>query len=94
MSVFEKELIVLGVVPTIELATGDQLFAVTFGEYLNKAQVAPRLTQEQQHASGDRVTANWLMVFVKTDKLIPYIVGSKWKLSVSENGTLSLVESK
>jgi len=93
MTIFEKEVTVLGVAPAIELATGDPISVVSLGEILDKTpQIAARLVPAQQESN--KIPAYWMAFWIKSDKELPYRVGSKWKMSVSESGALNLVESK
>jgi hypothetical protein len=97
MTMFEKELTVLGVNPAVELATGDQMWAVNLGEILDKTPAVMSRLAPQPAGSlqcGNKITASYLYFFVKPEKQLPYRIGSIWKFTVSEDGGISLVESK
>jgi hypothetical protein len=92
----EKSLIVTGIGMVYELTTGEPMYQVNFGEYLDST---PELTSRLSAASGTpfngkKIAANWLLLNIKTTGVVPYKVGSKWKLTVEDNGSTSLVEIK
>lgn len=96
-SIVEKELTVTGIGIVYELATGEPLYQVNFGEFINSTpELAGRLTAMSGGAlfNGKKIAANWLILNIKTDGAIPYKVGSKWKFTVKEDGTTNLVEIK
>ena len=95
MALFEKELTVLGVLPGTELSTGDRMWIVSLGEVIDKTpQVSTRLPMTQQQQSANKINANYIVCWIKSATALPYRPGSKWKYSVSEDGTISLVELK
>ena len=88
-----REVVVISVTPGTELATGDTIYQVALGEYVGTSpQVLGRLPPGvRELTSGNKIPTYWLVFWVKADK-IPYRIGSKWKLTVEENGALNLVE--
>ena len=90
----EKTVIVTQIGNTIELATGDLIYSVFFGEFIDATpEVLSRLPPSPVPYPGKKIGAMWFMLNLKTDK-VPYKIGSKWNLKIKENGVISLVELK
>jgi hypothetical protein len=88
----EKTVIVTQISNTIELATGELIYSVFFGEFIDATpEVLSRFPPSPVTYPGKKISAMWFMLNLKTDK-VPYKVGSKWKLKIQENGVISLVE--
>jgi len=92
MTLFEKVVTVLAIAPATELGSGDLLFIVEFGETIDRTpEIAARLPPAAQ--GSNRINVTYLGVWVKSATL-PYTIGSKWKLSVADDGKISLVQSQ
>jgi len=91
----EKILIVTSASTAVELATGDLINQVTFGYYIqNSPEILGRIpANARENFMGKQITFNELSLLFKAEE-IPYKVGSKWKLKIHKNGTLSMVEVK
>lgn len=94
-NIVDKVLVVTSIGPSIELATGDSIYIVTFGEMIRSTpEVLSRLPIEARQAYvGKTISVNVVQVWVKMDE-VPYKVGSKWRLRIHKNGTLNLAEEK
>ncbi len=92
MEIQERELVVFSITPVVEIATGDTLYQVALGESVDATSEALARTIQLTGLTKPKiVNALWLMVNVKSE-VIPYRIGSKWKLVVNEDGSLSLTE--
>lgn len=92
--ILTKTFSVISINPAIELATGDSLYQVTFGEYTKITQeLLNRLppTQRQIHASAKEIGVTHMVIFIKKTE-IPYTIGSKWKITIGSDGTLKIVK--
>lgn len=91
----EKELTVTSITVAYELATGEPMFQVFFGEFIPTSNELINRMSPGTPASfpGKRIAVSWLILDLKTEQ-VPYKVGSKWKLTIKENGSTSLVEVK
>ena len=89
-----KTFSVISISPAIELATGDNINQVVFGEYVG---ITPELLNRlpppvrQQYAAVKKIGAVHVVVFIKTTE-IPYTIGSKWKITIGSDGTLKIVK--
>ena len=91
----EKDVFVSGISSTIELATGESIYSVSFGEMID---VTPEVLSRLPPVSPPivypkKIPALWFVLNMKTDE-VPYKVGSKWKLRIQPNGSISLAELK
>lgn len=84
------ELVVLTITDGVERASGDPLHLVEFGQYVT---ATPEVLARFDSKGMKRISAKWLDLFYKGEP-VPYVVGSKWKLTVSDDGSLSLVKAK
>lgn len=93
--IVDKTLVVTGVSVVTELTTGDLIYQVVFGEYVkNTPEILGRFPANVRDAYvGNKIAVNEVMMIMKVEE-VPYKVGSKWKLKIQKNGTLSLVEVK
>lgn len=93
--IVDKTLVVTGVTVVTELATGDLIYQVVFGEHVkNTPEILSRLPANTRDAYvGNKIAVNEVMMIMKVEE-VPYKVGSKWKLKIQEDGNLSLVEVK
>jgi hypothetical protein len=89
----EKTVTVTQISNTIELATGDLMYTVFFGEFIDVTpEVLSRIPgMSPANYPGKKLGAVWFTLNLKTDK-VPYKVGSKWTLKIQENGIVSLAE--
>ena len=90
----EKEVLVYSVTPSTEVATGDNTYNVFFGDYVN---ATPEIISTLQLQVGQplpkKVGVFWLILNIKSDE-VPYRIGSRWRLTVENDGRLTLVEMK
>jgi hypothetical protein len=94
INLFEKILVVTEIRPTLEVATGEAMYQVIFGEYIsNTPEVAARLNAPNQASFAKKFPVIWLAMNVKITGELPYKVGSKWQFTTTENGTVNLVEA-
>ena len=93
--VIDKPLEVLSVVNATELATGDIIYQVTLGTYVNNTtEIRSRIpTAVREAYTGKKIGITELVLFIKLEQ-IPYKIGSKWRLRIRKNGSLNLVEAK
>jgi len=85
-----KNVTVISVVPAIELATGEGLQQVAFGENIEVTnEILSRIPP--QSLVGKKLGVSDLILFVKMEES-PYAVGSKWRLTVETDGKITLVK--
>jgi len=92
--IVDKVLIVTSVNTLPELATGDFICQVTFGYYVKSApEIINRIipNMREMYSTSKNIVINEVTLLIKTDE-IPYKVGSKWKMKIRKNGTLSLIK--
>jgi hypothetical protein len=91
----EKDVFVSGIGNTIEIATGELIYSVSFSENIDATpEVLSRLPPLTPPAVyPKKIPAMWFVLNLKTNE-VPYKVGSKWKLKIQTNGTISLAEVK
>ncbi len=90
-----KTFSVISVNPAIELATGDNIYQITFGKYAKITQeLLNRLPplQRQMYASAKEIGVTNVVLFIKKPE-IPYTIGSKWKITIGSDGTLKIVKA-
>ncbi len=90
-----KMLTVLNINTATELTTGDNMYQVVLGYYTERTpEIMNRIPDAlKQTAIGKQIGITELVLFIKKQE-IPYRVGSKWELTIRDNGTLNLVEAK
>ncbi|MQY62094.1 hypothetical protein GH146_02240 [archaeon] len=94
--ILAKTLSVISINPTTELATGDMIYQVVFGEYIDITQeLLSRLppTAVQRSALGNKIGIAHLILFLKKTE-IPYTIGSTWTITVNGDGALNLVKAQ
>lgn len=95
--IVDKVLIVTSVNALTELATGDFVYQVTFGYYVKSTpEIINRIipaNMREMYSTSKNIIINEVSLLIKTDE-IPYKVGSKWKMKIRKNGTLSLVKAE
>lgn len=92
--VFEKDVGVTSIVSVPEIATGDILYQVTFGEYIKATtERLSRLVSGIAMTGRSEISTMWLVLNTRQTP-VPYLVGSKWKMSISADGSVKLVEIK
>lgn len=92
----DKELTVTSVGIVTEVATGDLAYQVTFGYHAkNTPEILSRIPPDAREPlmGSKSIAINEISLFIKTDE-VPYKVGSKWRMKIHKNGTLSLAEAK
>ncbi len=84
MSIYEGEVEVVNVGRITSAIDGTLIYQVAFGKITKPVDgmVVP--------TGGKEIAANTLIMYFKSEKVVPYKVGSKWNLSVSENGSISI----
>ncbi len=93
-NVFERDVTAISVAPITELASGNSIYQVIFGNYIEATpEIIDRLPPQAKQGLAKQIPITELTFFIKGAE-IPYRIGSKWKLSIKEDGTLSLVELK
>lgn len=93
--ILTKTLSVVSINPVVEIATGDNIYQVVFGEYVDITQeLLSRLppTARQRSAFGKKIGISHLTLFIKKTE-IPYTIGSTWKITISSDGTLKIVKA-
>jgi hypothetical protein len=89
---FEKIVTVTQVQLLQEVETGDLMHQVTFGEFVEYTpEIAARVIPQPKGVFGSQIHVVWMMLNIKTAEF-PYKIGSKWKITVTENGTIKMVE--
>ena len=88
----EKVLSVLSITSAPELSTGDQLTVVSLGQFVDKSGVANRLTNPEQYPN--QIPAVYLAFFYRASTEVPYRVGSKWRMRIEEDGSMSVVKEE
>jgi hypothetical protein len=78
------EIEVLSITQATDVITGDLVYQVGFGRTGKPAKGLPMPPQMT------RIASNALIVFMSPENECPYRAGSKWILSIEEDGTLSL----
>jgi hypothetical protein len=90
LNAVEKDLVVYQVFPITEVATGNIIYQVLFGEYVD---VTPDILDRMDMMPGQpiprRVPVMWLALNMKDDT-VPYRVGSKWRATMDEQGNINL----
>ena len=84
---------VLSVVRAADGVTGEDLVSVQFGKVVKKADNTQRIQAAPFGVVGSPASLV-LTLFFKFKESAPYKVGSKWNLTVSEDGSLQLQEAK
>jgi len=99
-NIFDKTLVVTEIRLVQELTSGELMHQVSFGEYVSSKGSLPGLNLQfnPQNSggsimvAGNKVPAMWLALNIKAADAFPYAIGSKWKMTIKENGTVNLVE--
>jgi CBS domain containing-hemolysin-like protein len=84
---------VLSVVRAVDGITGEDVVSVQFGKVAEKTDNMQRMPVAPFGVVGPPVSLV-LTLFFKFKESAPYRVGSKWDLTVSEDGSLQLQEAK
>jgi hypothetical protein len=89
--IVDRILIVTNVATITELSTGDLINQVSFGYYVeNTPEILNRLPSPlRENFPGKQIGLAELILFIKTSEVM-YKVGSKWHLTITKEGTLSL----
>jgi hypothetical protein len=94
--ILDKVLTVTGISLVTELTTGELIYQVVFGNYVKTMpEIINRLPPNMREPMlmSKSIAINEVSMLIKVDE-VPYKVGSKWKMKIHKNGTLSLVEAK
>ena len=86
---FEKDVEVIQVTRAIESATGDYIYQVTFGQIVEVDDELRRTVPTPANSKAPKkIAPTTLSIFIDASKPMPYKVGSKWKISITENGSM------
>ncbi|MGP6207993.1 hypothetical protein ACNF42_08210 [Cuniculiplasma sp. SKW3] len=88
MSIYEGEVEVVNVGRVTSAIDGSLIYQVAFGKIGKPAEGMPI------PAGSKEIAANTLIMYFQSEKEAPYKVGTKWKLSVSESGNVSLTRKR
>jgi hypothetical protein len=93
--IVDKVLTVINVATITELATGDLINQVNFGNYIeNTPEVLNRFPAPvRENFTGKQIGVSELILFIKTEEVM-YKVGSKWHLKIDKEGIMNLEEVK
>ncbi len=86
----EKDLVVYAITPVTEVMSGDTLYQITLGEYVRATPEVVNRIGVAPPGGAKEVPATWMLFNVKRNGELPYKVGSKWRMTVSEDGSVSL----
>jgi hypothetical protein len=86
---FEKDVEVIQVTRAIESVSGDYIYQVTFGQVVDVDDELRRTVPIPANSKAPKkIAPTTLSVFIDASKPMPYKVGSKWKISITENGSM------
>ncbi len=93
--IFEKEVEVVLVSRATESATGDLIYQVTFGERVNiDGELRKSLQQLQNSKPPKEILPTILNVFISSDGPLPYRIGSRWRIEITDNGSITVKEAR
>lgn len=84
---FETEVEVVSVTQATDVITGDLVYQVGLGK---TGKPMPGVTSPQVK----KISSNILVVFMPVEGECPYAAGSRWKLSIANDGALTLKRAK
>jgi hypothetical protein len=88
---YTKEVEVIQVTRAVESHTGESIFQVQFGEVIEVDEELRRFVPAAPFSKPQRfVYPAALTLFIKSEKPLPYKVGSRWVIRVQKDGRLSL----
>lgn len=92
--IVERTLTVIGVTTANDFTSGETLYQVAFGQFVNVTQeMIDRLpAQLRLFGVGTQQGVNELILLIRA-KEVPYRVGTQWKFIVNNDGSMKL-ESK
>jgi len=97
-SMVEKELVLCSITPSYDARTGEYIVQLNFGEVVtNTPEIASRLPQPQPGISLvalKEVPVYTLSLLVRLEEAKRYTVGSKWKLTIEDDGKVVLEAKK
>jgi hypothetical protein len=92
---FEKKVEVISVVPATEGTTGEYIYQVTFGQVVEVDEELRRTIPAPANSKPPKkIATTTILIFFDASKTIPYKVGSKWNISIEDNGTIIVRETK
>jgi hypothetical protein len=92
---FEKKVEVISVGPAIEAESGEYIYQVTFGQVLEVDEELRRTIPVLANSKpAKKIAFNTISIFFHSSKTIPYKVGSKWNISIADNGTVTVRGTK
>jgi hypothetical protein len=88
---FEKDVEVIQVTRAIESVSGDYIYQVTFGQIVDVDEELRRTIPAPANSKAPKkIAPTTLTIFIDASKPIPYKVGSKWKISISDSGSIKV----
>ncbi len=84
------DLTVTQITQSIEGETGNLSYLVTFSKVVD---ATPEIVTRTQITGQNQIALTWLQLFFKGD-IVPYMVGSKWRLTVGNDGVVNLVKAQ
>ena len=96
MPLFKRTVTVAKINPSLDLRNDETLYTIGFGEVVRVTDKMREKMRKSDDDSDEIPNIIGLPVLEITGKfeVVPYRMGSKWELTVSENGELSLKEVK
>ncbi len=88
MTIYEDEVEVVNVGRITSAIDGSLIYQVVFGKIAKPTEGMPTPSGSKE------IAPTTLLMYFKSEKEIPYKVGSKWKLTVSESGNISLTRKR
>lgn len=88
---------VINIASATEIKSGNPIATITFGEYITADQPITnriaRIPSFSPPVVGSKLPVATLVLFYPLTGIVPYKMGSKWKLSINaDNGNISLNE--
>lgn len=96
-NIVEKELQLLSINGTTELATGDYIVRLDFGELIENT---PDTANRLQASAGSnpigmkKVPTNTVFIFLTLEHASSFKVGTKWKLMIGQDSKITLESVK
>lgn len=88
---FEKEVEVIQITRAINSVTGDYIYQITFGQIVEVDEELRRAVATPPNSKPPKkVAPTTFSIFIDSSEPMPYKVGSKWKVSVKDNGSISV----
>lgn len=90
--VHKKTVEVISVTRAVEGASGDSIYQVQFGEMIEVGDDLKPFVPPNQLGGRPpkKLAAATIILFYKEDKPVPYVVGTRWDLTINGDGQLTL----